>query len=107
MLRGTWKHERLSPRFAPVLSKRKALIEIPSIHRNSKPHLFFVVQTNHLVCLQFCFPKGRQEHARKNGNNGNDHQQFDQGECLSGCLHGMLLIKRVPLNSYKKCQQME
>ena len=33
--------------------------------------------------LVFCLGQGRQQHSGKNGDDGDDHQQFDEGETVA------------------------
>jgi hypothetical protein len=45
-----------------------------------QPNLAAVVDAAHRERLFFAFGQGRQQQGGENGNDGDNHQQFDQGE---------------------------
>ena len=42
-----------------------------------------IVQTGALLGLKFCLGKRREKHCRQNGDNGDDNEEFDEGEGTS------------------------
>ena len=44
------------------------------------PQLLQIVHARYALCLGLGFGKSRKEHASQNGDDRNDHQQFDEGE---------------------------
>ena len=59
------------------------VIVVCAIQDHRQVDLLEVAQTFRLNRLGFRAGKGRQEHGRKNGDNSDDHQQFDQREAIS------------------------
>ena len=41
---------------------------------------FLVVYRSDIICLEFGFTEGRQEHGCQNTDNGDHHKQLDKGE---------------------------
>jgi len=50
------------------------------VHRHAKKHLFAVAAAFEVYGTSFGAGQGRQKQGRKNGYNGDHHQQFDQGK---------------------------
>ena len=50
---------------------------IPRIHMADDSNLFEIAETTRPFGFFFGFGKRRQQHSRKNGDNGDRHQQFD------------------------------
>ena len=63
---------------------RQFILVIIHIHDDRQPHLLEIADALGRQCLLLGFGKSRQEHARQDGNDGDDHQQFDEGETLPG-----------------------
>ena len=76
--------------------------EIIAIHvnrLNALAHITFAGGTRGLFLGR---GKYRQQQTRQNGNDGDDHQQFDQSECAKGNLSSVKnAMKRVALTSSK------
>lgn len=95
--------ERVEPALAERVvsadkkSVAKAIVEIARVHGLCDSELAKTVDATGRLGLFFCFRQGRQKHAGQDGNNGDDHQEFDEGEpaptmALSewvGGLHGL------------------
>jgi len=69
---------RVGRRNLPVLVIH---VELPRHHQ-----LLGVVEAHDAVALGLGLGQRRQEHARQDGDDGDDHQQFDQGEAFPGAL---------------------
>ena len=65
------------------------------IHDRGERQLLEVAEALDLLGLLFGFTQGRQEHAGKDCDDGNNDQQFDQGKARpgSGTVHAELLCK--------------
>ena len=59
--------------------------EIVYVHEVSHSHLTDIVATLGGMGAQLGGRQGWEEHAREDGDDGNDHQEFDQGETLFAC----------------------
>ena len=53
---------------------------LASYQSTDQPQLLQIVHARYALCLGLGFGKSRKEHASQNGDNRNDHQQFDEGE---------------------------
>ncbi len=58
----------------------KHLVVIVHVHRVGESPLFQVVEAGDLLGLGFGLGQCGQQHRGQNGNDGNDHQQFNQCE---------------------------
>ena len=59
---------------------REDVPEIADVNYHAQPQLFEVVHAADLIGLLFGLGERGQQHGRQNGDNGDDDQQFDQGE---------------------------
>ena len=59
---------------------RKIVTVFTHIHHHSQSQLPLIIETGRLLRTVFCRRQCRQQHRRQNGDDGNDHQQFNQRE---------------------------
>ena len=64
------------------LVKKMAIVVI-AVHRSGVPDLFEIVDAVRTSPAFSCTLERGQKHGRENGDDGDDHQQFDQGEFLT------------------------
>ncbi len=67
---------------APEGVSGNRVLMVHGIKLNTHAHLTKIVEASSGMILAFGTREGRQEHACQNGDDGNDHQEFDQGEGL-------------------------
>ena len=67
---------------APEGVSGNRVLMVHGIKLNTHAHLTKIVEASSGMSLAFGTREGRQEHACQNGDDGNDHQEFDQGEGL-------------------------
>ena len=69
---------------APIVrgAREPTLVVILPIHHRTQSHLLEVVETTDPSNLFLGLGEGRQKHAGQDGNDGNHHQEFNQGEGL-------------------------
>ena len=58
---------------------RKCVLII-AIHVPAELELAIIIEAGDLLPLGFGLTQGRQQHGGENGDDGNDHQQFDERE---------------------------
>jgi hypothetical protein len=73
----------IAPRLAPTLAKRESFTEIGRVHGDTQTDLPQVVQAISLLGFGFRFGQRGEQHSRKNGDDGDDHQEFNEGERLA------------------------
>ena len=56
---------------------------VVGIHRPAERELLQVAEARRALSPGLCFRQCREEHSRQNGDDGDDNQQFDQGEAPS------------------------
>ena len=86
----------LASQGTPIVVHRVIVPVVVGVHVHPQPHLALVVVATNRQRLALGPRQGRQKHARQDGDDGDDHQQLDQGktrtgtmERTSGWLHGI------------------
>jgi len=69
------------------------VVIIAEVKDHAEAELFDAVDAKSLLRLLFRLGERGQKHGGKDGDNGNNHQEFDKGECFEGALHGFDLHK--------------
>ena len=67
---------------SPIGSADQLLLVVFVIESPGERQLFVVAQTGDAGRLGFSLGKRRQKHARQNSDDGNDDQEFNQGESV-------------------------
>ena len=62
---------------------RHRFVVIWCVEKQSESELFVVIDADGLVRFFFGAREGRKKHARENGNDGDDNEEFDQRECAT------------------------
>jgi hypothetical protein len=63
--------------------------KVVHIHPIGQAQLFNVIDASNVLRPGLSFGERRQKHGRQYGDDGNDHQQFNQGKCLpAACVEG-------------------
>src|ERR1035437_179356 len=57
-----------------------SIIVVTCIHNHPQRQLLLIIQAACHISLHLCFCQCRQKHCGKDGDDGNDHQQFNQGK---------------------------
>jgi len=70
----------MEPIDTPGTAAGKNALIVIDIHERAQGQLFIVVEATDLGGLGFSFAQGRQEHRGQNGDDGDDHEQFDERE---------------------------
>ena len=79
----------------PVVLVRKDVFTIAQVHGDSQHNLLDAAQALGLNGLLLRLLQGRQQHGRKDRDDGDHHQEFDEGK--TACLHGFLLLRTTGL----------
>ena len=68
------------PAVSSCIVCRQLVVVLHAIHFEGKSDLFQITQALYSACSFFCLGESRKQHAREDGDNGNDDQKFDQCE---------------------------
>ena len=68
------------PDGTPSLIGRHLVVVVPSIQHRRQPHLLLIAQALNALRLGFRFAQCGQKHRRENRDDGDDDEQFDEGE---------------------------
>ncbi len=74
-----------------VFAKSNCIAIVLLIHAHAEDNLLQIVDAADGASLLTRFRKGRQQHGGQNGDDGDDHQEFDQGK-MTVLFHGRFLF---------------